>query len=91
MRGYQVDPYLLLTCLGGKKEEREIKKEKGREFRERGSTFSLGFPAIGPSNPGGARGKVDPPRQELRVDTCIVEFRKLREVGVFFLLGLVLV
>ena len=38
-------------------------KERGKEgeiFRERGSIFSLDFLAIGPSNPGEARGKVDP-------------------------------
>ena len=33
------------TGLGGKKRE---KREKEREFRERGSTFSLDFQAIGP-------------------------------------------
>ena len=46
------------TGLGGKKRERERKKEKGREFRERGSTFSLDFLVIGPLNPGETRGKV---------------------------------
>ena len=35
---------------------REIEKE--RVFRERGSTFSLRFPAIGPSDPDEARSKV---------------------------------
>ena len=40
--------------------EKERKREKEREFRERGSTFSLNFLAIGPSNPGETRGKVDP-------------------------------
>ena len=48
------------TGFGGKKRERERKMEKGREFRERGSTLSLDFPAIGLSNPGETRGKVDP-------------------------------
>ena len=46
--------------LGGKKRERERNMEKGRGFRERGSTFSLDFSAIGSSNPGETRGKVDP-------------------------------
>ena len=45
----------------GKREGRPT--EKGRErkrgfFRERGSTFSLKFPAIGPSDSGEARSKV---------------------------------
>ena len=48
------------TGLGGKKRERERKREKEREFRERGSTFSLDFSVIGPSNLGETRGKVDP-------------------------------
>ena len=48
------------TGLGGKKRERVRKREKGREFRERGFTFSLDFPTIGQSNSGETRGKVDP-------------------------------
>ena len=44
------------TGLGGKIER---KREKGREFRERDSTFSLDFLVIGLSNPGDTRGKVD--------------------------------
>ena len=40
-----------------KERERERKEE---DFRERESTFSLDFSAIGPSNPGETRGKVDP-------------------------------
>ena len=52
----QLDP----TSLGGKKKERKRKREKGREFRERGTTFTLDFPAFCLSNPGQTRGKVDP-------------------------------
>ena len=48
------------TDLGEKKRERERKREKKREFKERGSTFSLDFPMIGPSNPGKTRDKVGP-------------------------------
>ena len=66
------------------KEKREKRKESF--CRERVSTFSLNFPVIGPSNPGEPRDKVDPPLQELRVDTGFVEFRQLREVGFFFYL-----
>ena len=40
--------------------EKERKREKEREFRERGFTFFLDFMTIGPSNPGETRGKVDP-------------------------------
>ena len=39
--------------------ERKKKREKERAFRERSSTFSLDFPAIGLSNLGETRGKVD--------------------------------
>ena len=51
------------TGLGGKKEreKKEREREEGkREFRERGSTFSPGFPSIDSSNPDEIRGKVDP-------------------------------
>ena len=47
-----LDPNLDPTDLEGKKRERQRKTKKEREFRERGSTFSLDFPAIDPSNPG---------------------------------------
>ena len=60
MRGQVLLTNLDPTGLGGKKKERERKREKGREFRERGTTFTLDFPAIGPSNPYEIRGKVDP-------------------------------
>ena len=39
--------------------EREREREE-EDFRERESTFSLDFQAIGPSNPYETRGKVDP-------------------------------
>ena len=48
------------TGLGGKKGERERKREKEREFREKGPTFFLDFPAISLSTFSETRGKVDP-------------------------------
>ena len=53
-----LDP-LLTQSVWGKEEEKERGKE-GESFRERESTFSLYFPTIGLSNPGEARGKVNP-------------------------------
>ena len=48
--------------LGEGKREGETNREREREeervFRERGSTFSLKFPAIGPLTSGEARSKV---------------------------------
>ena len=41
-------------------EEEGERERKEEDFRERESTVSLFFLAIGPSNPGNARGKVDP-------------------------------
>ena len=58
-RTSSLDPNLDPTGLGGKKRERERRRKKEREFKERGPTFSLDFPAIGPSNSGNTRGKVD--------------------------------
>ena len=42
----------------GKKKGGKVKR--GRKLRERSSTFSLGFSAIGPAAPGGSRRKVLP-------------------------------
>ena len=47
--------------LGGKEEREREQTERDREregFRERGSTFSLSFPVIGPSASSEARSKV---------------------------------
>ena len=42
-----------------KREREQTERDGGREgFRERGSTFSLKFPAMGPSDSGEARSKV---------------------------------
>ena len=75
----QLDP----TSLGGKKRERERKREKGREFRERGSTSSLDFPANGPTNSDETRGKIDPHYKSYAWVPEVWSFEKLREVGVF--------
>ena len=44
---------------GGEKKKREMRFEN-RSLRERDSTFSLNFPAIGPAVSSGARGRVHP-------------------------------
>ena len=47
--------------LGGKEEREREQTERDREregFRERGSTFSLSFPTIGPESSDEARSKV---------------------------------
>ena len=49
----------------------------------RSSHFSLGFPVIGPSNPGEARGKVDPHYKSYAWVPVLWSFDKLWEVGVF--------
>ena len=64
------------TCLGGKKRERERKREKGKELRVRSSHLSLDFPVNSRSNLGETNGKVDPLLQEVHVGTGIVEFRQ---------------
>ena len=53
--------------------ERKGKREKGRDFRERGSNFSLNFPAIRPSNPG----------KSYAWTPVLWSFDKLQKVGVF--------
>ena len=66
------------TGLGGKKGERERKS-----FKERSSTFSLYFPAIGSSNSGETRGNVDPYCKSYAWLPVLWSFDKLWEVGVF--------
>ena len=74
--------------------EREKKKEKKREEKRRGvrsSNFFLDLSEIGPSIRVGARGKVGPRIESYAWEPKSVGFVKLREVGVFLLLGLILV
>ena len=67
--------------------EREKKEERERRnFRERGSTISLDFSAIGPSNLGETRGKVDPHCKSYAWVPVLWSFDKLQEIGVFFYL-----
>ena len=53
-----LDPCLTNQWGGGEQTERGEREEE-ESFRERSSHFSLDFPAIGSSNLGKARGKVD--------------------------------
>ena len=75
----------------GKREKRKRKEKKeGKIFRERESTFSLGFSTIGPSNLGKTRGKVDPHCNSYEWVPVLWSFNKLQEVGVLLLLWLFL-
>ena len=67
---------------GGKEEE---------SFRERSSTFSLNFSANEPVVSDEARGKVHPCGKSFTLRPKLGSFDKLQEVGVFLLLGLILV
>ena len=64
LRGLFSCPNLDQPGLGGKGRDRETNREreieKERVFRERGSTFSLEFPAIRPVSSDEARSKVAP-------------------------------
>ena len=67
----------------GEERERE-QTERGREregFRERGSTFSLKFPAIGSSASGEARSKVALHGKDYKWVPVSGSFHKLREKG----------
>ena len=79
----QLDPTDWMGERKGKIERKKKEERERRNSRVRSSHFSLEFPVIGPSNSGETRGKVDPTART-RVGTSLVEFRKLREVGVFF-------
>ena len=57
--------------------ERERKEE--RVFRERGSTFSLKFPAIGPSDSGEVRSKVALHGKDYKWVPVLGSFHKLRK------------
>ena len=75
---------------GRKREKKEGEKGEGRRSRERSSTFSLNFP-IEPSVSGGARDKVLPHSESFKMRPKTRSLDKLQDVGVFLLLGLILV
>ena len=83
VRGPNLDSSLLPNGLGGKIRERKGKREKGRDFRKKGSNFSLNFPAIGPSNLGESRSKVAPHDKSYAWTPVLWSFDKIRKVGVF--------
>ena len=76
---------ILLTqpVWGRNKGEKKERGKEGESFRERESTLSLDFLAIDPSNPGEARGKVDPHYKGYTWVPGLWSFNKFREVGVF--------
>ena len=85
---------LHLDQMGGERRggrERKTKRErerKERDFRERSSTFSLEFPAIGPSVFGETRSKVAPHGKGYTWVPVLWSFDKLQEVWIFLLLCL---
>ena len=84
----------ILTKWIGKGKERGKESKQKREgkcgiFRERSSTFSLKFPAIGPLASGEARSKVAPHGKDYTWVPDFGEFRQTpKKVGVFLLLAL---
>ena len=58
-------------------------RKRKRELRERSSTFSLSFPAIGPTVLDGARGKVRSRGKSFASTSESGSFDKLQQVGVF--------
>ena len=64
----------------GKKKRANLKREeKCGIFRERSSTFSLEFPAIGPVSGSGARGRVDPHSESFASRLVLGSFDKLHK------------
>ena len=83
LRGLFSCPNLDQSGLGGKGRERETNREreieKERVFREKGSTFSLEFPAIGPASLDEARSKVAPHGKDYTWVPVLGSFDKLRK------------
>ena len=79
-----------MNQTGGMGEGKKGEKRERRESpKERSSTFSLNFLAIGPTVFGEARDKVLPRDRSFALRPESRSFDKLQEVGVFLLLGLV--
>ena len=77
-----------------KREEEESKRKREGKcgiFRERSSTFSLEFPAIGPANSDEARSKVAPHGKDYAWVPVLRSFGKLRKGRGFSLLALLFV
>ena len=68
---------------GGERKTKRERERKERDFRERSSTLSLEFPAIGPSIFCEARSKVAPHDKGYAWVPVLGSFEKLRKVGVF--------
>ena len=66
-----------------REKKRGIGERKEWDFRERSSTFSLGFPAIGPLVFGEARSKVAPHSKGYEWVSVLGSFDKIQKVGVF--------
>ena len=88
-RTIPLDPSLTNQFGRERERKRRLREKARREFRDRGSTFSLDFQAIDLSNPGKARGKVNPHCKSYAWVPELWSFGKLKEVGAFFLLGLI--
>ena len=81
VRGPKLDSSLLPNGLGGR-----IRERKEGIFRERGSNFSLDFPAIESSVSIEARSKVAPHGKGYAWASVLGSFDKIRKVEGFLLL-----
>ena len=93
LRGLFSCPNLLTKWIGRgrEREKKEQTEERGKVwdfFRERSSTFSLKFPAIGPSASGEARSKVAPHGKDYTWVPVSGSFDKLQKGRGFLLLAL---
>ena len=80
-KDFPLDQVFQISLGEGRREgetNREREREEERVFRERGSTFSLKFPAIGPLASGEARSKVTPHGKDYTWVPDLGSFDKLR-------------
>ena len=68
---------------GRERKTKQERERKERDFKERSSTFSPEFPAIGSSVSGETRSKVAPHGKGYMWVPVLWSFDKLQEVGVF--------